>query len=119
MKTDIINDFTEKTFNPSKEKKETKKINIKSGKGDIMNCVDKYINKVKILFHDDLDLWGNRIVDVLITELQNKYDMSYEKAENHVLKCIEDNKLPKPIRARYNYNICRELDSLPDVQIVI
>ena len=119
MKIDIIDDFTTKTLNSNEETIVIPKTNVKSTKGEIMDCVDKYINKVKNLFHDDLDLWGNRIVDVLITELQNKYDMSYEKAENHVLECIKNNDLPKPIRARYNYNICRELDGLPEVQIVI
>ena len=128
IKLNIIHNFGEESskidmnyLKDSVKNLDVSKINIKISQSDIMYRVNKYIIKVKSLFYTDLDdEWGNRIIDVLITELQNKYEISYEKAEIHILKCIQDNNLPKPNRTNNtNYNICRELSELSDVQIIL
>lgn len=119
MKLNIIEEFSKEIIGFGKEKTATLEEMKKVVKSDNMECITKYIIKVKKLFYDDLNGRGNNVVDVLITELQNRYDISYEKAEEQIMKCIKDNNLPKPNRARYNYNICRELDKLPEVEIVL
>lgn len=119
MKFNIIDDFTEENINLNEKNITEPEKTIRSSQSDIMKCINKYIIKVKNLFYVDRDLWGNRIIDVLITELQTRHNISYEKAENHVLKCVQDNNLPKPNRAKYNYNICRELNELPELQITL
>ncbi len=119
MKLSIINEFGKENISLTgkTDDKEEKIMNI--DKEDLSSYIDKYIIKVKKLFFSDLSKWGNRIIDVMITNIQDKYDMSYIESEEHIIKYMKENDIPRPNRAKYNYNVCREMDKLPDYEIVL
>lgn len=119
MKLSIIDEFGKENINLTNKTGGKGGKTMSVNKEDLSSYIYKYIIKVKKLFYEDLNKWGNRIIDVLITDIQDKYSMSYVESEDHIIKYMKDNDIPRPNRAKYNYNVCREMDKLPEYEIVL
>ena len=85
----------------TKEKKEV-------SQQEIMSFIHEKIQPVQMFVYRD----PNKLIDLVITFLQNEYNLSWPDAENYVTKYFSAKKYPIPGRSKnMNYIIIRRLHS--------